>query len=37
MGNGFLLIHLLSSLNSEMKQTFPLFLGIINVGAAIQN
>ena len=32
MGSGFLSILLLSSLKSEMKQTF--FLGIINVGAA---
>ena len=31
IGNGFLLI-LLSSLKSEMKQTVPFFLGIINVG-----
>ena len=34
IGNGFLLILLLSSLKSEMKQTVPFFLEIINVGAA---
>ena len=34
IGNGFLLILLLSFLKSEMKQTVPFFLGIINVGAA---
>ena len=34
IGNGFLLILLLSSLKSEMKRTVPFFLGIINVGAA---
>ena len=33
LGNGFLLIPLLSSLKSEMKQTVPFFLGIINAGA----
>ena len=31
--NGLLLILLLSSLNSEMKQTVPSFLDIIHVGA----
>ena len=34
IGNGFLLILLLSSLKSEMKQTDQFFLGIIDVGAA---
>ena len=34
IGNGFLLILLLSSLNSEMKQAVPFLLGIINVGTA---
>ena len=33
MENGYLLILLLSSLKSEMKQIVPLFFGIINVGA----
>ena len=33
-GNGILLVLLLSSLKSEMKQTFSFFLGIINVGTA---
>ena len=34
VGNGFFLILLLSSLKSEMKQTVPLSLGIVNVDAA---
>ena len=34
IGKGFLLILLFSSLNSEMKQTIPLFLEIIKVGVA---
>ena len=34
IGNGFLLTLLLSSLKSEMKQTVPFVLWIINVGAA---
>ena len=34
IGKGFLLILLLSSLKSDMKQIVPLFLGIIKVGAA---
>ena len=33
MENGVFLILLLSCLKSEMKQTVPFFLGIINVGA----
>ena len=33
VGTGFLSIHLLSSLKSEMKQIVPFFLGIIKVGA----
>ena len=32
--NGFLLILLLSSLKSDMKETVPFFLGITNIGAA---
>ena len=31
IGNGFLSILLLNSLKSDMKQTGPFFLGIINV------
>ena len=34
MGNVLLLIILLSSLKLEMKQTFSLFFGIVNVGVA---
>ena len=34
MGNGLLIILLLSSLKSEMKQPIPFILGVINVGAA---
>ena len=33
IGNGLLLILLLSSIKSEMKQTVQFFLGIINVRA----
>ena len=34
IGNGFLLILLLSSLKSEMKRTVTFFLGIKNIDAA---
>ena len=34
MGNGFLLILLLSSLKLQLKRTVPFLLGIMNVGAA---
>ena len=34
IGNGFLLILLLSSLKLEMKRTVPFFLGIIKARAA---
>ena len=37
IGTGFLLIRLLSSLKSEMKQTAQLFLGIINVGPILNH
>ena len=34
IGNGFLFILLLNSLQSEMKRSVPFFLGIGNIGAA---
>ena len=34
IGNGFLLILLLTSLKSEMNPTVSFFFGVINVGAA---
>ena len=34
IGKGFLLIFLLSSLKSEIKQTIAFILGVIKVGAA---
>ena len=34
MENDFLLILLFSSLNSEMKQTIPFFLGILKIRAS---